>query len=81
MAGQALDQQPHLVVLTGKFALLQQHRPQHQLQGGGIVWQGVRVDLHTVMMNGAAASGPCVFAVCRGFLARNSGRRTGTGAR
>jgi hypothetical protein len=50
--------------------LLQQHRPQHQLQGGGIVRQRVRVNLHTVMMNGAAASGPGVFAVYRGFLAR-----------
>ena len=70
MAGQALDQQPHLVVLSGKFALLQQHCPQHQLQGGGIVRQGVRVDLHTAMMDGAAAPGPSVFRVDRGFLAR-----------
>ena len=42
VAGQALDQKPHLVVLSGKFALLQQHRPQHQLQRRGIVRQGVR---------------------------------------
>ena len=57
MAGQALDQQPHLVVLSGQFALLQQHCPQHQLQGRSVLRQGVRVDLHTAMMHGAVAPG------------------------
>ncbi len=58
VAGQALDQQPHLVVLGRQRALLQQHRPQHQLQRRGVLRQGVGVDLHTAMMDGAAASRP-----------------------
>ena len=52
--GEALDQQPQLVVLGRQFALLQQHRPQHQPQGGGGGGQSVRVDLHTAIVRNRA---------------------------
>jgi hypothetical protein len=58
MTAQLLDQQPQLVVLGAQLALLVQHRPQHLLQRGGVVWQGFWVDLHGQMMAGAAASQP-----------------------
>ena len=46
MAQQTLDEQPQLVVLGMQVALLQQHGPQHLLQGRGVVRQGVGIDLH-----------------------------------
>ena len=55
MTRQALDQQPKLVVLGIQLA-------QHLLQRDGIVRQCVRVDLHSAMMNDAAASLPELFA-------------------
>ena len=55
---QALDQQPQFVVLGGKCTLLKHDRPQHQLQGGGVVGQGGEIDLHTAMMTDVAASRP-----------------------
>ena len=58
MAGQALDQQPQFVVLGGELNLLEHHRPQHQLQGRGIVGQGGEIDLQIAMMTDAAASRP-----------------------
>jgi len=62
MTAQLLDQQPQLVVLGVQLALLVQHRPQHLLQRGGVVWQGFWVDLHGQMMDGAAASQPAFSA-------------------
>jgi uncharacterized SAM-binding protein YcdF (DUF218 family) len=66
MAGEALDQQPQLVVLGGELALLEHHRPQHQLQRGGVVRQGGEIDLHTAMMTDAAASRPAFSASISG---------------
>jgi hypothetical protein len=64
---QALDQQAKLVVLGVQLALLMQDRAQHLLQQGGVVRQGVRVDLHGAMMNDDAASEPVFIVVSRGF--------------
>jgi hypothetical protein len=58
VAHQTLNQQPELVILRCNRALLVQHRPQHLLQLGGVVGQGVGIDLHKTMMNDAAASRP-----------------------
>ena len=55
MTRQACDQQPKLVVLGIQLA-------QHLLQRDRIVRQCVRVDLHTAVMNDAAASLPELFA-------------------
>jgi hypothetical protein len=46
VTAQALDQQTELVVLGMQFAVLEQHCPQHLLQRGCIVRQGIEVDLH-----------------------------------
>lgn len=60
---QPLDQQPELVILGVQRPLLVQHRAQHLLQGGRVVWQRVEVDLHGVMMTDAAASRPALSRV------------------
>ena len=55
MTRQACDQQPKFVVLGIQLA-------QHLLQRDRIIRQCVRVDLHTAVMNDAAASLPELFA-------------------
>jgi hypothetical protein len=43
---QTLDQQSQLVVFSVQLAMLEQQRPQHLLQRGGVVRQGIGIDLH-----------------------------------
>ena len=64
VAHQALDQQPQLVVLGMQFRMLLRRRgddlAQHLLQDGGVVRQGVEIDLHATIMNNAPASVPAL---------------------
>jgi hypothetical protein len=73
IAQKPLDQQAQLVVLSLAFLhrTLQRHLllggrgdqvPQHLLKDRGVVRQGGEVDLHTGMMNAAAASLPLLSA-------------------
>jgi hypothetical protein len=56
------------LVLGVQFALLMQQRPQHLPQQGGVVRQGVRVDLHNIIMNDVVAPGPEFVAPNAAFL-------------
>jgi hypothetical protein len=64
VAHQALDQQPQLVVLGMPFRMLLRRRgddlAQHLLQDGGVVRQGVEINLHAMIMNNAPASVPAL---------------------
>ncbi len=68
---QALDQQPQLVVLRGQRRVLLHrrgdHLAQHPLQDGGIIGQGIKVDLHPGIMNNALASMPAIRAATAVF--------------
>ena len=85
VAQQALDQQPQLVVLGMQFRMLLRRRgdhiAQHLLQDGGVVRQGVEVDLHAAMMNNAPASAPALRSTSALFYPASSGLRRVTGAR
>ncbi|MGH7745936.1 MAG: hypothetical protein ACREQ5_14335, partial [Candidatus Dormibacteria bacterium] len=63
-AHQTLDQQPEFVVLGMQFRMLlrrcRDDLAQHPLQGGGVVRQGVEIDLHAMIMNNAPASLPAL---------------------
>jgi hypothetical protein len=53
-----------------QFAVLVKHRPQHLLQRRGVVRQGVRVDLHSSMMDDGAASQPVLSGKIQRFSPR-----------
>jgi hypothetical protein len=64
MAHQTLDQQPEFVVLGMQFRMMLcrcgDDLAQHLLQDGGVVRQGVEIDLHAMIMNNAPASLPAL---------------------
>jgi hypothetical protein len=79
VAQQALDQQSQLVVLGVQFRMLLRRRgddlAQHLLQDGGVVRQGVEIDLHAMIMNNAPASGPALRSTSAVFYPASSGLR------
>jgi hypothetical protein len=72
VAQQTLDQQSQLVVLGMQFRMLLRRcgddLAQHLPQDGGVVRQGVKIDLHAMIMNNAPASLPAFNPCRRAFL-------------